>query len=55
MHEQIKGLYLAPTDYCASDGLLDEWMTLIPNVNDVNHKMHEQIYAFRKTQQPELN
>lgn len=49
MHEQIKGLYLAPTDYCASDGLLDEWMTLIPNVNEVNHKMLEQIYAYKKT------
>lgn len=39
MHDTINGLYMPPADYCACDGLPDEWISLIPNVIVQNQKL----------------
>ena len=43
MHNQISGIYIPPEEYCASDGLLDEWIALIPNIKEYNEKLEEKI------------
>ena len=53
MHDQISGLYMPPVEYCACDGLPDEWMDLIPNIKDTNSKMQSKILEFLSKQSPE--
>lgn len=39
---------MAPSEYCACDGLPDEWISLIPNVKESNRLMHEKIIQYRR-------
>ena len=41
MHDTINGIYIPPDDYCACDGLLDEWIRLIPNIKEYNRVFEE--------------
>lgn len=39
MHDTINGLYIPPNEYCACDGLLEEWIHLVPNIKQQNEEM----------------
>ena len=43
MHPSVKDIYLPPNDYFACDSMPDEWMDLIPNLNEARYKLDNEI------------
>eukprot|EP00347_Sterkiella_histriomuscorum_P019089 403342991 len=55
MHDTISGLYIPPNDYCACDGLPEEWISLIPNINQQTQKFKDKLTAFKFDQDRTLS
>ena len=34
MHEEVNGVYIPPSEYCACDGLPEEWVGLVPDIRE---------------------
>lgn len=49
MHDEISGIYIPPSDYCACHALPDEWIKLIPNLIEYSEKLENLIILNKST------